>query len=242
MTAYHSKSQQAAADRLSHYLSFDFDRDGGGGPIDPRCIVCSGNADDVNHQSRADFRQLHSARASYLVPQVWVSHFFPLEGYRFGTRCDEKITLPDWVTQDTPYFSYTRSEPPTQSSQTPIIMRAFVRSCKLCGARDPFGYIERHLSVDFTEQDRPHDLSEILIAEPPKVTFPPSCRLEIDDGKATAKHQLNLLTERLAMQSPSDDGKIEHPSSPRPSNIDCDDTTCPARVDHKFCIKCGRKL
>jgi len=239
----HSKSKQAAAAaRLARYLSFDFSRDGGGGPIDPRCKVCRGNAGDVDHQGRVDFQHLHSTRATYLAPQVWRSHFFPLEGYQLGDRRDNEITLPEWVTTDTPYFVYAKSEPLERFSLNPLVLRVFIRPCSLCGDPDPFGYIERHLSVDFAEQGPPLDLEAICTSEPPEVPIARAARPSTDDGHADALRELNRLREHAVSRPPFSDSEAEDPSSTRPANITCDEAGCPAQASHRFCPQCGREL
>ena len=153
----------------------------------------------------------------------------------------------------TPYFVYSKKEPPERFEFNPHILRVFVRPCSLCGAKDPFGYIERYLLTDFTEQDAPHNLERILADGPPrvpsakpKISMPQEVPAEILDAinnsakqrkkLGAAAEQSKLIGSENIPHIPNDRVFKPHPNGRDGTCLKCDRQQLKM---HKFCVSCG---
>ena len=188
---------------------------------------------------------------------VWHSHICPLEGQsRARVDVDGEKVLPDWVTQDTPYFVYSRKEPPESFDRNPLILRVFVRPCSLCGAKDPFFYIHKYLATDYTEQPTPHDLTAVLSAPPPPVALAspdPACEGPIGradfvldyNGPRPSPAELKKILKELPPEPKLEPPELNEQAAQFHQNgVDCICLKCKRQQPktHRYCVGCGHRL
>ena len=174
-------AKERAEEYLRKFLEFDFSSEGGGGPIDPRCRHCEGNAHDVSGQASFAFRMHDESTPKYLAPSVWLSHICVVDDL------SERSELPDWITETTTFFEYDNPDHLHSFRDLPKVFQIFFRPCSLCGEKDPFNLF-RYMNDGYKQKSPLSDLDYILNSYRPTLNLEP-----LENSNDKHKSQLEML-------------------------------------------------